>query len=116
MGGVVYQAPDRNRRVHQVVEAGEPTPPLSGRPAGRSLGLAVEVLDDPFPATPIVIGRLRGGDPGPTIVLNGHLDTVPIPHDPPRVEGGRVWGRGSADMKGPVAAATEDGTSQGASR
>jgi acetylornithine deacetylase/succinyl-diaminopimelate desuccinylase-like protein len=71
------------------------------------LGLAVEVIDEPFPATPIVIGRLRGGEPGPTIVLNGHLDTVPIPHDPPWVEGGRVWGRGSADMKGPVAAATE---------
>jgi acetylornithine deacetylase/succinyl-diaminopimelate desuccinylase-like protein len=71
------------------------------------LGLAVEVIDERFPATPIVIGRLRGGEPGPTIVLNGHLDTVPIPHDPPRMEGGRVWGRGSADMKGPVAAATE---------
>jgi acetylornithine deacetylase/succinyl-diaminopimelate desuccinylase-like protein len=71
------------------------------------IGMDVEVLDDPFPATPIVVGRLRGGEPGPTIVLNGHLDTVPIPHDAPRVEGGRVWGRGSADMKGPVAAATE---------
>jgi acetylornithine deacetylase/succinyl-diaminopimelate desuccinylase-like protein len=73
----------------------------------EEIGLDVEVLDDPFPATPVVIGRLGGGEPGPTIVLNGHLDTVPIPHDPPRVEGGRVWGRGSADMKGPVAAATE---------
>jgi acetylornithine deacetylase/succinyl-diaminopimelate desuccinylase-like protein len=72
-----------------------------------ALGLAVEVIDEPFPGTPIVIGRLNGGEPGPTIVLNGHLDTVPIPHDPPRIEGGRVWGRGSADMKGPVAAATE---------
>ena len=71
------------------------------------IGLDVEVLDDPFPATPIVIGRLRGSEPGPTIVLNGHLDTVPIPHEPARVEDGRVWGRGSADMKGPVAAATE---------
>jgi acetylornithine deacetylase/succinyl-diaminopimelate desuccinylase-like protein len=71
------------------------------------IGMDVEVLDDPFPATPIVVGRLRGGEPGPAIVLNGHLDTVPIPHDAPRVEGGRVWGRGSADMKGPVAAATE---------
>jgi len=73
----------------------------------EEIGLEVELLDDPFPATPIVVGRLRGGEPGPTIVLNGHLDTVPIPHEPPRVEGGRVWGRGSADMKGPVAAATE---------
>ena len=73
----------------------------------REIGLDVEVLDEPFAATPVVIGRLRGNEPGPTIVLNGHLDTVPIPHDPPRVEDGRVWGRGSADMKGPVAAATE---------
>ena len=73
----------------------------------EEIGLEVEVLDDPFPATPIVIGRLRGSEPGPTVVLNGHLDTVPIPHDRARVEAGRVWGRGSADMKGPVAAATE---------
>ena len=73
----------------------------------REIGLEVEVLDERFPATPIVIGRLRGREPGPTIVLNGHLDTVPIPHEPPRLAGGRVWGRGSADMKGPVAAATE---------
>jgi acetylornithine deacetylase/succinyl-diaminopimelate desuccinylase-like protein len=73
----------------------------------REVGLEVEVLDERFPATPVVTGRLRGKGPGPTIVLNGHLDTVPIPHDPPRVDNGRVWGRGSADMKGPVAAATE---------
>ena len=71
------------------------------------IGLEVEVLEERFPATPIVVGRLRGSAPGPTIVLNGHLDTVPIPHDPPRVADDRVWGRGSADMKGPVAAATE---------
>jgi acetylornithine deacetylase/succinyl-diaminopimelate desuccinylase-like protein len=73
----------------------------------REVGLEVEVLDEPFRETPIVIGRLRGGEPGPTIVLNGHLDTVPIPHEAPRVADGRVFGRGSADMKGPVAAATE---------
>jgi len=73
----------------------------------RGIGLEVEALDECFPATPIVIGRLRGDAPGPRIVLNGHLDTVPIPHDPPAVVDGRVFGRGSADMKGPVAAATE---------
>ncbi len=48
----------------------------------------------------------------PTLIINGHLDVVPVAteawsHDPfdPRVEGGRLYGRGSADMKGGIAAA-----------
>lgn len=57
------------------------------------------------------IGTLRRGD-GPTLVLNGHLDTVPTgdasawPVDPlgGEVVDGRLWGRGSVDMKGPLAA------------
>jgi acetylornithine deacetylase/succinyl-diaminopimelate desuccinylase-like protein len=72
-----------------------------------AIGLAVELLDDVFPATPTVVARLRGGEPGPTIVLNGHLDTVPIPHEPPRVEGDLIVGRGTADMKGALACAAE---------
>jgi acetylornithine deacetylase len=45
---------------------------------------------------------------GPTVVLNGHLDTVGVsgmaaPFEP-RVDGGRLVGRGAADMKGGVAA------------
>lgn len=71
-------------------------------------GLEVEVQDDVFPATPVVIGRLRGSRPGPTVVLNGHLDVVPIAHEgPARVEGDRVYGRGSADMKGACVSALE---------
>jgi acetylornithine deacetylase/succinyl-diaminopimelate desuccinylase-like protein len=73
----------------------------------EEIGMDVEVQDDVFPATPTVIGRLRGTEPGPTIVLNGHLDTVPIPHAPPRLENGSIYGRGSADMKGACAAAAE---------
>jgi acetylornithine deacetylase/succinyl-diaminopimelate desuccinylase-like protein len=73
----------------------------------EEIGMEVELLTDTFPATPTVIGRLRGAEPGPTIVLNGHLDTVPIPHAPARIENGSVYGRGAADMKGPCAAAAE---------
>lgn len=73
----------------------------------EELGMEVELLDERFPQTPIVVGRLKGDRPGPTIVLNGHLDTVPIPHDPPRLDGERIYGRGSADMKGALACAAE---------
>lgn len=55
-----------------------------------------------------VIARVRGSRPGPTLMLNAHLDTVP-PYGMtdglvPRVVDGRLWGRGAADMKGALAA------------
>jgi succinyl-diaminopimelate desuccinylase len=48
----------------------------------------------------------------PTLIINGHLDVVPVaaqawsrhPFEP-RVEDGRMYGRGTADMKGGIAAA-----------
>jgi acetylornithine deacetylase len=50
-----------------------------------------------------------GGDKGPALVFCAHLDTVgtagmAIPPFEPKVEGGRVFGRGSYDMKGSAAA------------
>lgn len=55
-----------------------------------------------------VYGRLRGSGGGKTLMLNGHIDTVP-PYDMedalvPKHVGGRLYGRGVSDMKGPVAA------------
>ncbi|MEV5708316.1 M20/M25/M40 family metallo-hydrolase [Actinoallomurus sp. NPDC052274] len=48
------------------------------------------------------IGEIVYGD-GPTVMLLGHMDTVPG-EVPVRLEGGRLYGRGSSDAKGPLAA------------
>lgn len=58
-----------------------------------------------------IIGRINGGS-GPTVMLNGHMDIVdpgpadgwPHPAYSGEVVDGQLWGRGSVDMKGPVAA------------
>lgn len=44
----------------------------------------------------------RGQAGGPTIVLLGHIDTVPGFIEP-RIVGGKLFGRGSVDAKGPLA-------------
>ncbi len=51
----------------------------------------------------------RVGEGAPSLILNGHLDTVgvsgmSIPPFDPVLQGGRIQGRGSCDMKGGVAA------------
>jgi len=70
------------------------------------IGLEVEVLRD-FPNAPCVVARLQGAGGGPTLELNGHLDTVPVDHPAPYVADGRIYGRGAADMKGGLAAMAE---------
>jgi len=44
---------------------------------------------------------------GKTILFNGHMDVITLPHDPPRVENGRLYGRGACDMKGSLASIIE---------
>lgn len=76
------------------------------------LGVESERLFDPTGAKANLFATLgpSGGDGG--VVLSGHTDTVPVDGqrwatDPFRLteRGGRLYGRGSADMKGFVAAA-----------
>ena len=55
-----------------------------------------------------VIGKINGKNNGKSLVLNGHLDTVP-PNDSmksyePKINGGKIYGLGTSDMKGAVAA------------
>ena len=68
-------------------------------------GLEVELVGEERAS---VIARRRGSGGSRSLLLNGHLDTVGVagmaaPFEP-RIEDGRLYGRGSYDMKGAVAA------------
>jgi acetylornithine deacetylase len=66
-------------------------------------------IDEVAPGRFNVTGVARGRGGGRTLLLNGHTDTVG--HDgferplEPRIEGDRMYGRGTYDMKGGTAAA-----------
>ena len=66
-------------------------------------GFAVEV-DEFLPGRPNIYTRVPGGD-GPTLVFNGHTDTIPIgASQAPGREGDWLVGRGTEDMKGGLVA------------
>lgn len=70
-------------------------------------GFIVERSAAGHPSAPAVLVRHQSGRPGPTLQFNGHIDTVHLPFVPPAVEGGRLTGSGSCDMKSGIAAAVE---------
>ncbi len=59
-----------------------------------------------------VTGCVHGRRPGPKILFDGHIDTVPVTNEeawtyPPfggEIHDGKIFGRGASDMKGAVAA------------
>ena len=98
-------------------EAYAPCAEFLGRRLAAS-GFAVQYIrgegapgdSDRYPRTNVV-GRLETGRPGPTVHFNGHLDVVEVGRgwtvDPfaGLVRDGRIYGRGTCDMKGGLAAA-----------
>lgn len=70
-------------------------------------GFSVQLMES-VPGRPNVVARIGPHD-APALMLNGHLDVVGVEgmiHEPfsAQVNGDRIYGRGSADMKGGVAA------------
>jgi len=61
-----------------------------------------------------IIGTIDGNRPGPSILLDAHIDTVPVDTTPAwvhppfagEVADGKLYGRGASDMKGALAAMT----------
>lgn len=74
----------------------------------RDAGLEVEI-DEAVPGRPSVVAIARGSGGGRSLMLNAHTDTVGVagmerPFEP-RIDGRRLYGRGSFDMKSGLAAA-----------
>lgn len=67
----------------------------------------------PLSERPNIIGKLKGAGGGPSALVFGHVDTVPPGsreewrHDPfgAEIQDGKMFGRGTADMKSGLAAA-----------
>lgn len=79
----------------------------------RAAGIDVETTDV-APGRPNVVGVVEGRKPGRALMLCGHTDTVGVegmtaPFDPVERDG-RLYGRGSQDMKGGVAAMIDAAT------
>jgi acetylornithine deacetylase len=75
--------------------------------AMRGMGLTVET-QDAAPGRPNVVGTLNGRVAGRSLMFCGHIDTVGVtgmtaPFDPAERDG-KIFGRGSQDMKSGVAA------------
>jgi acetylornithine deacetylase len=72
----------------------------------RAAGLEVS-MTEVAPGRPNVVGRLRGRGGGRSLMLCGHTDVVGAepPGFTPSVRDGRLYGRGTVDMKGGLAAA-----------
>jgi len=106
---------NRDRLVRTVVELVQ-IPSRTGEGAAVLDRLGAMLADENFfvdrpaaghPGTPAVAVRLESGKPGRTLQFNGHLDTVHLPFVAPAVDGDRITGSGSCDMKGGTAAAIE---------
>ena len=71
------------------------------------LGLEVE-RHEPELGRISITGRFKGSGGGKSLMLNGHYDTVEVEGMPEpfsgAIRGGKLYGRGSFDMKGSVAA------------
>ena len=76
----------------------------------RAIGLEVDRWDA-APGRPNVVGVLNGDGTGRSLLLNAHMDTVGVagmeaPFDPV-IRDGRMYGRGTQDMKASMAAQLE---------
>jgi putative selenium metabolism hydrolase len=108
---------DRQEEIIRFTQALVRCPGFSGDEAETAAAVARQMKELGYDKVEMdrwgnVIGTIRGARPGPTIVFDGHMDVVPIgmpelwEHEPygGEISAGKIWGRGTADMKGGLAA------------
>ena len=105
----------------RLVRARSPNPPgREAEPAeivaswARDLGAEVRT-DEPALGRPNVVARFHGNRGAPGLAFSGHTDVVPVEEEEAarwtrdpwagEIVDGELWGRGSTDMKGGIAAA-----------
>lgn len=89
----------------------------SGQEAGVVKVLSENMIEMGFEDVAIdrygnIIGCIKGNRPGKKLLFDGHVDTVPVSEEnkwsyPPfeaEIDDGKIYGRGTSDMKGAVAA------------
>lgn len=106
------------RELVQIESVNRPEEGLSEAAAAEAVAAEMRkfgwepVVEEVAPGRPNVICTVEGGLPGPTLMFEGHTDVVTAgdksqwTHDPfaAEVVEGRLYGRGSADMKAGLAA------------
>lgn len=61
-----------------------------------------------IPHNPTLVARYGNAEMDEKkLIFNGHIDVVPIAHDDPYIKDGRIYGRGTCDMKGALATILE---------
>ena len=101
----------RTKSINPAFSDGEPSDEraIATRAGEMMQALGMEVTEyEPEPGRVSVVGRLRGTGGGRSLMLYGHIDTVGVTAMPDpfgaSIRDGKLYGRGSYDMKGGVAA------------
>lgn len=104
----------------RLVEIPTRNPPGQEKPGAElirgqleSWGVETEFIQTPDPDRPQVVAWVRGSEEGPTVILNGHIDTVGegdrekwnFPPFELTQRDGRLYGLGACDMKSSLAVA-----------
>jgi len=108
--------------VQDLVRIPSVNPPGNEKPVAEYLyqllnkwGFEIDIINDPSPHRPQILAKLPGNGERPPLILNGHMDVVPEGDhsqwtDHPfsgSLHNGRIYGRGSCDMKGGIGVALE---------